>query len=291
LSSTPEKARRSGAALGLDPDHVYDDYETMATKEAARADGVEAVAIVTPNHRHAGPAIAFLRAGARVICDKPLALDLEEARAIEVEARRSGRIFALTHNYSGYPLVRHMRERIAAGDLAEIRTVQAEYARDWLAAYVDPESNKQAAWRRDPARSGAGGALGDIGTHAFQLADYVNSLEVAEISAELTSFGAGRVLDDNAQVGMRYASGARGSIWVGQSLRATAMACGRGSMEPRAGSTGARKNRTRFCGRGSHNQPASLRVAAPTLEAQLFESPAPGRPSRRLSRSLRHDLL
>lgn len=216
LSSTPEKARRSGAALGLDPDRVYDDYETMAIAEAARADGIEAVAIVTPNHRHAGPAIAFLRAGVHVICDKPLALNLEEARAIEIEAQRSGRIFALTHNYSGYPLVRHMRERIAAGDLGDIRIVQAEYAQDWLAADVDPEGNKQAAWRLDPARSGAGGALGDIGTHAFQLADYVTALKVAEISAELTSFGAGRVLDDNAQISMRYANGARGSIWVSQ---------------------------------------------------------------------------
>ena len=216
LSSTPEKARRSGAALGLDPARVYDDYETMATKEALRPDGVEAVAIVTPNHRHVGPALAFLRAGVHVICDKPLALDLEEARAIEAEARRSGRIFALTHNYSGYPLVRHMRERVAAGDLGDIRIVQVEYAQDWLAADVDAQSNKQAAWRLDPARSGAGGALGDIGTHAFQLADYVTSLEVAEISAELTSFGAGRVLDDNAQIGLRYAKGARGSIWVSQ---------------------------------------------------------------------------
>lgn len=216
MSSTPEKARRSGAALGLDPDRVYDDYETMATAETARTDGVEAVAIVTPNHRHAGPTIAFLRAGVHVICDKPLALNLEEAHAIEAEARRSGRIFALTHNYSGYPLVRHMRERIAAGDLGDIRVVQAEYSQDWLAADVDKESNKQAAWRLDPARSGVGGALGDIGAHAFQLADYVTALELAEISAELTSFGAGRVLDDNAQVGVRYVSGARGSIWVSQ---------------------------------------------------------------------------
>ena len=216
LSATPEKARRSGAALGLDPDRVYDDYETMARQEAARGDGIEAVAIVTPNHRHAGPAIAFLRAGVHVICDKPLALDLDEARAIEIAARRSGRIFALTHSYSGYPLVRHMRERVASGDLGEIRIVQAEYAQDWLAADIDPDGNKQAAWRLDPARSGAGGALGDIGTHAFQLADYVTGLDVAEISAELTSCGAGRRLDDNAQIGLRYASGARGSIWVSQ---------------------------------------------------------------------------
>ena len=213
MSSTPEKARRSGAALGLDPDRVYDDYETMATAETARTDGVEAVAIVTPNHRHAGPTIAFLRAGVHVICDKPLALNLEEAHAIEAEARRSGRIFALTHNYSGYPLVRHMR-----GDCRRRPGISASCRPNILRTGSRRRSKKSnnrrpGAWT---ARSGVGGALGDIGAHAFQLADYVTALELAEISAELTSFGAGRVLDDNAQFGVRYVSGARGSIWVSQ---------------------------------------------------------------------------
>jgi len=216
LSSTPEKAQRSGAALGLAPDRIYGDFEAMAKTEAKRSDGIEAVAIVTPNHMHAGPAYAFLKAGIHVICDKPLTTSLAEARKLKAAADKSGLIFAVTHNYTGYPLVRRAREMVGAGDLGEIRLVQVEYPQDWLTGPTETTGNKQAEWRVDPKRSGAGGAIGDIGTHAFNLADYVSGIEVSELSADLSSFGAGRQLDDNVQVMLRYANGARGALWASQ---------------------------------------------------------------------------
>jgi len=216
LSSTPEKARRSGEALGLAPDRSYDDYQSMAKAEAARADGVEAVAIVTPNHAHIGPTLAFLNAGIHVICDKPLALSLAEGREMAAAVKASGRIFALTHNYTGYPLVRRAREMAQDGELGELRLVQVEYPQDWLTVATEKTGNKQAEWRTDPKRSGAGGALGDIGTHAYNLADYVSGLELLELAADLSSFGEGRALDDNVQMMLRYKNGARGSLWVSQ---------------------------------------------------------------------------
>jgi len=216
LSSTPDKARRSGEALGLAADRIYDDYESMAKAEAERPDGIEAVAIVTPNHMHAGPTYAFLKAGVHVICDKPLTVSLAEAKKMKDAVDKSGRIFALTHNYTGYPLVRRMREMVRDGDLGEIRLVQVEYPQDWLTGPAEKQGNKGAEWRTDPKRSGAGGALGDIGTHAYNLADYVSGLELAELAADLTSFGAGRQLDDNVQIMLRYANGARGSLWASQ---------------------------------------------------------------------------
>ncbi len=216
LSSTPEKARRSGEALGLAEGRIYDDYESMAKAEAKRADGIEAVAIVTPNNVHAGPTDAFLKAGVHVICDKPLTVSLAEARKVQAAVEKSGRVFALTHNYTGYPLVRRMREMVRSGDLGEIRLVQVEYPQDWLSVPAEKMGNKGAEWRTDPKRSGAGGALGDIGTHAFNLADYVTGLDLAELAADLTSFGAGRQLDDNVQIMLRYANGARGALWASQ---------------------------------------------------------------------------
>ncbi len=216
LSSTPEKARRSGEALGLAADRIYDDYESMAKAEAKRPDGIEAVSIVTPNYMHAGPAIAFLKAGVHVICDKPLTVSLAEAKKMQTAVEKSGRLFALTHNYTGYPLVRRMREMVQAGDLGVLRLVQVEYAQDWLTGPTEKGGNKQAEWRVDPKRSGAGGALGDIGTHAYNLADYVTGLELSELSADLTSFGEGRTLDDNVQILMRFANGARGALWASQ---------------------------------------------------------------------------
>ncbi len=216
LSSTPEKAQRSGAALGLAADRIYDDFEAMAKAEAKRPDGIEAVAIVTPNHMHAAPAYVFLKAGIHVICDKPLTTSLAEAKKMKAAADKSGLIFAVTHNYTGYPLVRRAREMVKAGDLGEIRLVQVEYPQDWLSGPTETTGNKQAEWRVDPKRSGAGGAVGDIGTHAYNLADYVSGIELSEISAELTSFGVGRALDDNVQMLLRYASGARGSLWASQ---------------------------------------------------------------------------
>ena len=216
LSSTPEKARRSGEALGLAADRIYGDYESMAKAEAKRPDGIEAVAIVTPNHAHAGPTIAFLKAGIHVICDKPLTVSLAEAKKMRAAVEKSGRIFALTHNYTGYPLVRRMREMAQGGELGLIRLVQVEYPQDWLTGPTETTGNKQAEWRVDPKRSGAGGALGDIGTHAFNLADYVTGLELSELSADLTAFGKGRQLDDNVQILLRYKGGARGALWASQ---------------------------------------------------------------------------
>jgi predicted dehydrogenase len=165
---------------------------------------------------HAGPVIAFLEAGVHVICDKPLTVSLAEAKRIQAAVAKSDRLFALTHNYTGYPLVRRMREMIQGGDLGVLRLVQVEYAQDWLTGPTEKGGNKQAEWRVDPKRSGAGGALGDIGTHAYNLADYVTGLDLEELSADLTSFGEGRTLDDNVQILMRFANGARGALWASQ---------------------------------------------------------------------------
>ena len=216
LSSEPRRARRSGRELGLAKDRIYDDYETMAATEATREDGIEAVAIVTPNHMHAPVARAFLDAGIHVICDKPLTTTLGDALELKERVRASRRIFAVTYNYSGYPLVRHAREAVAAGHLGKLRLVQVEYPQDWLTERVEETGQKQAAWRTDPARSGAGGCIGDIGTHAFQLAEFVSGLKVQSVAAELTTFVRGRRLDDNANVLLRFRGGARGMLWASQ---------------------------------------------------------------------------
>ena len=214
LSSTLEKSRRSAEAIQLP--RSYDDFETMASAEAARADGIEVVAIVTPNHLHAPVAEAFLKAGIHVICDKPLATTAKEARRLQALAARHERIFAVTYNYTGYPMVRQARQMVGDGLLGDIRVIQVEYAQDWLTEPLEASGQKQAEWRTDPARSGAGGCVGDIGTHAYQLAGYVGGVEATELCAELSSFVAGRRLDDNAQVMLRFAGGARGALWASQ---------------------------------------------------------------------------
>ncbi|TCR70083.1 Gfo/Idh/MocA family oxidoreductase [Bosea sp. BK604] len=216
LSSTPDKARRSGEALGLAADRIYDDFASMAKREAAREDGVEAVAIVTPNHVHAAAASAFLKAGIHVICDKPLTTTLKDALKLKALAEESGRVFMVTHNYSGYPMVRQARAMVAAGEIGEVRVVQVEYAQDWLTEKLEDSGQKQADWRVDPARSGAGGCVGDIGTHAHHLAGFITGLEVKELCAELTTFVPGRRLDDNVQILLRYGNGARGMLWASQ---------------------------------------------------------------------------
>ncbi|MFK8253990.1 Gfo/Idh/MocA family protein [Ancylobacter terrae] len=216
LSASPEKARRSGAALGLDPSRVYDDFRAMAKAEAARADGIEAVAIVTPNHMHAPVATAFLEAGIHVICDKPLSVDRDSALALKSLTEKSKRIFAVTHNYTGYPMVRQARAMVAAGELGAIRVVQVQYAQDWLTTRLEDSGHKQAGWRVDPAQAGAGGCIGDIGTHAYNLADFITGIPVTELCAELTTFVEGRRLDDNVQILLRYANGAKGFLWASQ---------------------------------------------------------------------------
>lgn len=214
FSSDPEKSAASAADLGAA--RSYGSYAEMAQKEARRKDGIEAVAIVTPNHMHAPVAVEFLKRGIHVICDKPLTATLPEAKKLAKTAEASGVVFALTHNYTGYPMIRQAREMIAAGALGDIRLVNVEYIQDWLAEPIEATGQKQADWRTDPARSGAGGATGDIGTHAFNLANFVTGLTLHELSADLQSFVAGRRVDDNGHIMMRYTSGARGTLWCSQ---------------------------------------------------------------------------
>ena len=216
LSSQPERSAASAAETHIAPERSYADFSAMAKAEAARKDGIDVVAIVTPNHLHGPIATAFLDAGIDVICDKPVTTTLTEALALVEKVKSTGRLFALTHNYSGYPMVRQAREMVAAGELGDIRLVHAEYAQDWLTTDLAATGQKQALWRSDPAQSGAGGALGDIGTHAEQLARFISGLELSAVSADIQSFVAGRKLDDNAHVMLRYTNGARGMLWASQ---------------------------------------------------------------------------
>ena len=216
LSSDPDRARVSGADLGLAEDRTYTDYVEMATQEAARADGIEVVSIVTPNDSHFAIAKAFLQAGIHVICDKPLTTRAEDSAALVELAAKHERILAVTYNYSGSPLIRQARSMVADGLLGKIRVVNVEYVQDWLSTSLEETGQKQAAWRTDPAKSGAGGCIGDIGTHAFHLACFVTGLRVEQLSAELSTFVDGRRLDDNAQVLLRFEGGARGILWASQ---------------------------------------------------------------------------
>ncbi|MBB4065957.1 Gfo/Idh/MocA family protein [Gellertiella hungarica] len=216
LSSTPEKSRQSGAELGLDPARTYDDFKSMAIREAKLKNGIEAVAIVTPNHMHYPAAKEFLRRGIHVICDKPLTSNLADARKLLKIAQESDALFVLTHNYTGYPMVRQAREMVRKGELGEIRVIQVEYPQDWLAEPIEQSGQKQAAWRTDPKQSGAGGSTGDIGTHAYNLASFVTGLELEELAADVHTFVPGRQLDDNAHVMLRFAGGAKGMLWCSQ---------------------------------------------------------------------------
>ena len=216
LSSDAARAAASAAELHIAPQRSYADYADMARREAAREDGIDVVAIVTPNHLHGRIASAFLDAGIDVICDKPMTTTLAEALALVAKVRDTQRLFALTHNYSGYPMVRQAREMVAAGELGELRVIQAEYPQDWLSTDLEATGQKQASWRVDPAQAGAGGSLGDIGSHAEHLARFISGLELAQVSADLGTFVAGRRLDDNCHVLLRYTNGARGMLWSSQ---------------------------------------------------------------------------
>lgn len=216
FSSTPEKSKASAVDLGVAEDRAYGDYVEMAKREARLKSGIEAVAIVTPNHMHYPVAREFLNRGIHVICDKPLTSTLADARKLKKAAASSGALFVLTHNYTGYPMIRQAREMIARGELGSIRLVQVEYAQDWLSEKLEETGQKQAGWRTDPARSGLGGSTGDIGTHAFNLASFVSGLELDQLCADLDCFVEGRQLDDNAHVLMRFASGAKGMLWCSQ---------------------------------------------------------------------------
>jgi predicted dehydrogenase len=213
FSSKPDVATASAADFGIAPDRAYTSYEEMAKAEAARPDGIEAVAIVTPNHLHVPVALVFLKAGIHVICEKPVALNLAEARELQKVVEGSGKIFALTHNYTGYPMLRQAQAMVKAGKLGKIRVVQAEYVQDWL---TKETHNKQADWRVDPERAGAGGSLGDIATHAYNAATFVTGLKLDTVLADLTAFVPGRQLDDNDHLLLRFEGGAKGMLWATQ---------------------------------------------------------------------------
>jgi predicted dehydrogenase len=216
LSSTPERAKASAAELGIAPERSYTSFGEMAERERGREDPVDVVAIVTPNHLHYPAARAFLEAKIDVICDKPLTSSLKDAEALAELVERSGRVFVLTHNYTGYPLVRQARQMVADGVLGAIRMIHVEYPQDWLATPLERQGVAQAEWRLDPERAGAGGCSGDIGTHAVNLACFVTGLELREVAAELTAFVAGRRLDDNVNALLRFSEGAKGILWASQ---------------------------------------------------------------------------
>jgi len=216
LSSTPERAHASAQKLHIASGRSYAHYADMARAEAQRPDGIDAVAIVTPNHLHVPVARAFADQGIHIICDKPMATSLAEARALAQCVRERGVLFLLTHTYSGYPMVRQARELVARGAIGDIRIVQVEYVQDWLGEPIEQQGNKQAAWRNDPRQAGPAGALGDIGTHAYHLAGYVTGLKLQALAAELSTFVPGRALDDHVQVMLRYEGGARGMLWASQ---------------------------------------------------------------------------
>lgn len=216
LSSDPQRALRSAREIGLPEDRSYEDVAAMLAAESARHDGIEAVSIVTPNYLHFPVAKACLDAGIHVICDKPITVTTAEADELIALAKAQNRILAVTYNYSGYPMIRQAREMITSGELGEIRIVQVEYAQDWLTEPVEQSGNKQAGWRTDPAQSGAGGCIGDIGTHAYHLACFVSGLELESLCADLTTFVSGRQLDDNVNVLMRFKGGAKGALWASQ---------------------------------------------------------------------------
>ena len=214
FSRSPERNRAMGAELGLGPDRVYADYAEMARAESAREDGVEAVAVVTPNDSHVPVSTCFLRHGIHVLCDKPLANSLSDAEALRDVVGESGRVFALTHNYAGYPMVREARARVAAGELGAVRIVQAEYASGARSRLVEAEGDEKTAWRTNPAIGGPSAVLCDLGVHAHHLLRFVTGCEVEAVSASLATMVPGRTSHDDAQASLRLSGGARGALWA-----------------------------------------------------------------------------
>lgn len=214
FSSNPEKSRQTGHALYLPPNRVYDNFEDMILREKELPEGerMDFVTIVTPNHMHFAPAKMALENGFHVVCDKPIALNLAEARELKRIVEETGLLFCLTHNYTGYPMVKEARAMVKAGKLGKIRKVIVEYPQGWLAQLVEATGQKQASWRTDPAKSGAVGGVGDIGTHAENLAEYITGLKITELCADLTIFVEGRQLDDDANMLLRFDNGAKGTL-------------------------------------------------------------------------------
>ena len=218
FSSNPERSRASGRELLLDDRRVYGAYSEMSEAERGLPENerMDFVAIVTPNDLHFGPAKLALEAGFPVMCDKPLCLNLDEAKTLALVVKKTGLAFGLTHNYSGYPMVKEARARVRAGAIGKVRRVVVEYLQAWLATRLESTGQKQAGWRTDPKRAGASCCVGDIGTHAAHLSEYVTGLHIEEVACELTTFVDGRPLDDDASMLLRFEDGARGVLWASQ---------------------------------------------------------------------------
>ena len=218
FSSDPAKSKASGGDLFLPPDRCYGSFEEMIKAEAKLPLGerMDFVAIVTPNHMHFPPAKMALEHGFHVLSDKPATFNLAQAQALGVLVKKSGLLYGLTHNYTGYPLVKEARDLVKAGKLGKIRKVVVEYPQGWLSTRIEAGGQKQAAWRTDPKKSGAGGCIGDIGTHAENLAEYITGLEISELAADITAFVKGRKLDDDGNVLLRFKGGAKGILHASQ---------------------------------------------------------------------------
>lgn len=218
FSSDPERSKLSGAELGLPPDRCYGTFQDMIRREKRLSPNkrMQMVSIVTPNHVHFAPSKMALENGFHVICDKPLAFNMKEAQTLERVVEKSGQLFALTHNYTGYPMVKQARQMILHGEIGKIRKVVVEYPQGWLSTNLESSGQKQAAWRTDPQRSGIAGAMGDIGTHAENLAEYVTGLHITALCADISIFVSGRQLDDDGSVLLRFDNGAKGILHASQ---------------------------------------------------------------------------
>ena len=216
LSSSADKALVSAKEIGIDSNRSYPDFIKMAESEASRKDGIQVVSIVTPNHMHASPAIEFLKKGIHVICDKPLTATMEDAKKLYNAVKSSDAHFFLTHNYSGYPVVREMRRLVKEGAIGKVRVVKGMYLQGWLANKEEDKGLKQAEWRTDPARSGAAGGVGDIGSHTMHLLEFVSGQKLESVAADLSTFVKGRRLDDDASILIRMNDDVKGSLWISQ---------------------------------------------------------------------------
>ena len=218
FSSNPEKSRLSGLDFFLDSDRIYGSYSEMIEKEKELPEDqrMDFVSIVTPNHMHFAPAVLAIQNGFHVVCDKPLSFNLEEAYELKKIVDESNQIFALTHNYTGYPMVKQARQMIKHGDIGKVRKVVVEYPQGWLSTLLEQTEQKQASWRTDPSKSGIAGAMGDIGTHAENLAEYVTGLEIESLCADISTLVEGRRLDDDGNILLRFSNGARGILYASQ---------------------------------------------------------------------------
>ncbi len=216
LSSTAEKALISAKEIGIDPERSYPDFQTMANLESSREDGIDVVSIVTPNHMHASPSIEFLKKGIHVICDKPLTATMEEADELCSVVKKSDAHFFLTHNYSGYPVVREMKRLVKEGVIGKVRVLKGMYLQGWLTNKEEDKGLKQAEWRTDPSRSGSAGGVGDIGSHTMHLLEFVSGHKLQSVAADLSTFVKGRKLDDDASILIRMDKEVKGSLWISQ---------------------------------------------------------------------------